>query len=115
MVRSRKHREEKKKKDSERVSELHILLKDRARHVLLLASAWISRNECGNVLHIILKITLFTRFGGRHSRLTDTEHCKGQGSAEMVLSSLTYLLGSFCRVESNLCFLRYSVWGSFCQ
>lgn len=82
MVRSRKHREE-KKKDSERASELHILLKDRARHVFLLASAWISRNECGNVLHIILKITLFTRFGDRHRGLIDTGYCKEQGSGRI--------------------------------
>lgn len=35
--------------------------------MLLVSSAWISRNECGNMLHIILEILLFTGFGEKHA------------------------------------------------
>lgn len=35
--------------------------------MFLLSSAWISRNECSNMLHIILEIPLFTGFGEKHA------------------------------------------------
>lgn len=79
--------------------------------MFLLSSACISRNECENVLHVSLEITLFTGFGDKQ-KVNWYIQCIARSSNH---AALTYLLGSVCREERNLCILQDSVWGLFCQ